>query len=89
MFLKIIYENQTKKVKFHEKYQNFLAFKSFLEDLFNLSFEHSKVTFIDAEKEEIQISDTHDLEYFIDQFKEDNFATIKVEKLTEKTEGET
>lgn len=73
-------------MKFHEKYQDFTAFKNFLEELFELPFEQSKVTFIDAENEVIQISDSHDLEYFVDQFKEENFATIKLEKLADENE---
>lgn len=49
MFLKINFQENTKKVKFHEKYQQFDAFQKFVADLTKLPFESLTVSFIDSE----------------------------------------
>lgn len=39
MFLKINYDNTTKKVKFQEKYHNFEEFKNFISDISKTPYE--------------------------------------------------
>ncbi len=66
MFLKINFQNNTKKVKFHEKYQEFLEFKKLIQEITETEFENLCIEFKDAEDDLIAITDSHDLEYFID-----------------------
>lgn len=66
MFLKINFQESTKKIKFHNKYHKFEEFKKLVEELTKLPLEQLEVSFLDSESDKINIQDRHDLEYFID-----------------------
>ena len=84
MFLKVNYKNTMKKVKFRSEYENLEKFREFLSNLTKIKSEDLKIHFFDSEKDQVFIEDIHDLEYFLEEFKDEKFIQIFVEENLEK-----
>ncbi len=83
MFLKIKYQNNLKKIKFVEEYRDYDILHSSLGAMFNIAKDQLRINFFDLEDESILIEDNHDIEYFIEQFKEEKFATLILSQIKE------
>lgn len=68
------------------KYENLDSLRELVKEVTNLS--NYTIHFFDQEEDQIFISDSHDLEYFIDQFKTSQFAPIIVEESEQEVSDE-
>lgn len=80
MYLKITYEQKTKKVLFKEEFNKISPFRQFLSDLSNIQKEELKITFRDEEVMDYEIQDQSDLDFFLKHSKTEKFACLKLEK---------
>ena len=85
MFLKVLFREIVKKMKFKEEWATLPNFLELIKELTGLPVGSFNVRFEDAEGDMIPIADCHDLEYFVTSFTDQKFATIYV---TEKDEAD-
>ena len=76
MFLKIVAKDLVKKLKFKNEFYNLDALNQVVREVTGLSEGSYRLTFKDAENEEVQINDVHDMEYFVDNAESQKFAVV-------------
>ena len=80
MFLKVIYNGKTKKLKFSEELQEYDAFLNTIMNISGIESENIKMTFVDNEMEVLPIDDKLDFDYFLADVNNNKFKEIKVER---------
>ena len=83
MFLKIVYLNKTKKVKFKEEWKSFEKLQQFISEYIKLPAKQFEIKFTDQEKEEITMVDEHDFEYFLECNLDSKFLIILIAEIKE------
>ena len=81
MFLKILLGQDVKKVKMPSDLSDFNKFKEFIAGMMKINPNEISMSFTDLEDEETQIETVHDLEYFSENFKDENFAVLELKKI--------
>ncbi len=71
--------NKNKKIKFKSEYADYVKFMSVIAELSKAKEENLKLTFKDIENEVIELQDSIDLEYFLEQAKEIYSAELNIE----------
>lgn len=91
MYLKINWDNKTKKVTFKEEWRSLGLLRAFLAALTGLPEPELKVSFKDSDDEDVVLTDEADLGYFLSDTKDKQFAVLKVERrvLIETTDSTT
>ena len=84
MFLKINFDEKSKKIKFKEEYKNFSNFLCLLEEIFKIKKEDIKISFIDIKKNEREIQNDNDITIFLESKKKKKFVEIFITKKIEK-----
>lgn len=78
MYLKINFENSTKKVMFKDELRNEAAFFELLERFTKLKRSEFLATFNDAENDTVPLLDQFDLDYFVTDGQSRNFLVVNV-----------
>ena len=78
MFLKLKYKNQTKKLKFKPEYHDIETLLDLCTNITGWSRDKLKLKYRDVEGDELSIVNGEDLEYFIEQDKENRFKSIDI-----------
>lgn len=79
MFLKLCFGKTTKKVVFRPEFHQFEAFIAFIEQITHKKRDEIKLTTVDKEGDTMGINDQYELEYFIEQTKNDQFSVLNIE----------
>lgn len=80
MFLKVIHNGKTKKLKFSEELQEYDAFLNTIMTISGIELENIRMTFVDNELEVLPINDRLDFDYFLADVNNNKFKEIKVER---------
>lgn len=79
MYLKINFDNATKKVMFKDELRTEAAFFDLLERFTKLKRSDFIATFTDAEEDTVPLTDQFDLDYFVTDGQSRNFMVVNVE----------
>lgn len=79
MFLKLSYGKSSKKVVFRPEFKEFDGFMKFIEYVTKKDRSEIYVSTVDKEGEKVPISDQYELDYFIEQTRNDPMSTALIE----------
>lgn len=80
MYLKVHFYDRLLKFIFKEDFKTFEGLASFVEEKTGVPKAYLKITFTDLEGDVIDMTSNDEIEYFLDQYKDEDFKEIMVER---------